>query len=145
TFPELDKVKTCLIVWKTHTDELRWQDKLKKELPQAKIDKVCIIQQDYQEERRNDIIYINSDDVDMKGKINNQQLNELLEKKYDLLIDLNSSTDVLSDFVVRNSHALCKVSMVKESDVTDIMIDGVTNENDLITQTIAILSKFKKC
>lgn len=144
-YPDINAMTSCLVVGCAAASGMEEYLKLlKKKLLQVKMDKICFLPEGYPELPVKDVIYIKEEELSFGGKILNEELPVLLDKEYDLLVDLTAESHVVVDYVLRNSLAKCKVGMRKEEPGLDIVIDGVSNTSDFINKLFVVLTKFKK-
>lgn len=143
-YPELTAVKSCLVVWSANDRQEEYLKSLRKKLPQAKWDKICFLPKGYQADFLRDVVYVKEEELGFGGKILNEELPVLLDKEYDLLVDLSEVTNVMLSYILTNSLAKCKAGMRKESFDADLMIDGVTGIPEFIDKLFEVLAKLKK-
>lgn len=98
----------------------------------------------YQGLQVDDVVYVKAEDVGFGGKIMNDKLFHVLEKPYDLLIDLTRESNVLVDYVLKNSQAKCKVGMEKEGFEADIVLKGISDPVVFIGELAKLLSDLKE-
>ncbi|MDR0982673.1 MAG: hypothetical protein LBM07_05465 [Culturomica sp.] len=143
-YPDLQNMKSCLIIWACNPEEVKWVKKIEDIFSPHILDKICVVgNENDRESKWQDIVYVNNEHVDMRGQINDEKLNYFLGRDYDLLLDLNRVPDILSDYLVRNSQANCKMSALKDTADIDIMIDDTEDELDFIEKAKSVLEKFK--
>ena len=143
-YPDVSALKSCLVVWCAHDRQEEHLKHLKKKLPQAKLDKIAFLPEGAQDLSSKDIVCIKEEALGFGGKILSERLPELLEKEYDLLVDLSEESNVMIDYILRNSQAKCKAGMKKENFDADLMIDSVSSIPEFIDKLFEVLVKIKK-
>lgn len=139
-FKNLKDLKKVMVLW-TDSPECRgWQKKLTESLKHVKIDKVCFIPQESNMLETDDLVALRNEDIGFGGKIQNERVLALMNREYDLAIDLTQVSNTYINYVLMNSKAACIVGMKKEGGVADIVIDGPTQPIDLISKLIEVLS-----
>ncbi|WP_294142102.1 hypothetical protein [uncultured Sanguibacteroides sp.] len=81
---------------------------------------------------------VNENSISYSGKFSDSKLKECIENAYDLWIDLSLKPNALSDYIVRNSKAKCKIGMGRNSFENDIIFEDV-NDIDTFTERISRL------
>ncbi len=144
-YPDLHAVKSCLAVWCANDRQEEYLKLLKKRLPQqVKLDKVCFLPEGGPASSWKDVVYVQEEELGFGGKILNEQLPALLDKEYDLLVDLSEESNVMVDYVLRNSLARCKAGMKKAGFDADLMIDSVSGIPEFIDKLFEVLARLKK-
>lgn len=142
--PDMKELKSCLIVWKADEKEGEWLKCLEEKLGKVEKDRVCFIPQGMEKIQADGVVYVKDEELKFGGKILNQQVPGILQKEYDLLIDLSEGGNVMLDYIVKNSRACCKAGMKKEGKNADIMVEGVADVTDFIGRLFIILTKLKR-
>lgn len=144
-YPDLHAVKNCLVVWCANDRQEEYLKHLKKKLPQqVKLDKICFLPEGCPVLSGRDVVYVKEEELGFGGKISNEQLPALLDKECDLLVDLSEESNVMLDYILRNSLAKCKVGMKKESFDADLMIDNVSGISEFIDKLFEVLARLKR-
>lgn len=143
-YNEIKSVKTCLVYWVADENQAIWLKMLNDRLGSAKIDKLCFIPENVEILVTDETVAVKNVDLGFGGKIQNDNLLRLMEKEYDLLIDLSMVNNVLADYVLRNSVAKCKVGMKREGFEADIVIDGVAGQTEFIEKMFEFLAGVRK-
>lgn len=139
-YKELKDLKKVLVLWTASPECIGWQKKLTESLKHVEIDKVCYIPQGTNMLETDDLVALRNEDIGFGGKIQNERVVDLMNREYDLAIDLTEVSNTLINYVLMNSKAACIVGMKKEGGVADIVIDGPAQPIDLISKLIEVLS-----
>ncbi|WP_251623248.1 DUF6913 domain-containing protein [Odoribacter lunatus] len=143
-YPEFDKISSCLVVWSANDQEGGCLKRLERKLLGVKPEKICVLPKEYQGLQLENVVYVKSEDINAKGRILNERLVDLLNKEFDLLIDLSEGEDALVDYVLKNSMAKCKAGRRRSAFEADLMIEGTVDVLDFIDKLFDVLVKFKK-
>ena len=92
-----------------------------------------------------EVTYFAPSDLGWRGKISNGRLTELLSEKFDVLIDLTTKSNVLTQYVLKNSEACCIVGKKGGTTMADIVLAGVSDEQDFAEKLLALLSEINGC
>lgn len=137
-------VKTGLVIWSADSRQAEWLERLSSGLKEVKFDRLCYIPPKEDISMPVDVLVLRNEDLGFGGKIQNSQLPEVLNRSYDVLVDLSTEPNVLLNYVLLNSRALCKIGMNREGGERDIMIDGVSTPLMFIDKLTEILSDIKE-
>lgn len=140
----LESMKHGLVFWVADEQETTWLNHLADKFPGLKTDKLCLIPDTGQKSAQEGVIFVRKEDLMFGGKIQNEGLKRVLSENYDILIDLSLVSDVMTDYILKNSQAVCKVGVPKENYEADIMLEGVADTADFIEKLYEVLSKLKK-
>lgn len=143
-YPVLESVKSCVVVWCAHEKEKVYLKEIARRLPGVKVEKICFLPEGMEALQPGQVTYVKDEELGFGGKIMNAPLEEMLAKKYDLLIDLSEGENVMVEYILKHSQAKCKAGRVKENFEADIMVDGVEDMSGFIEQLFVIMSKLKK-
>ena len=143
-YHELKDIKKYLVFWTADAEQDNWLKRLAEIFREAKMDKLCFVAADGEMRESTDQVIMKKEDLGFGGKIQNERLLELLERHYDLLIDLTPSSSVLGNYVLTNSRAKCIIGMKKDGGVGDLIIDGASGQMDFIEKLKTVLSEIKK-
>lgn len=143
-YPGTGALKSCLVVWCANDRQTDYLIQLEKKLPGIKLDKICFLPEGYQALQLDCVTYVKSEELGFGGKILNEQLPALLDKEFDLLVDLSEGPNVMIEYILKNSLAKCKVGMKKENFEADLMLDGVAGVPEFIDKLFEVLAKLKK-
>lgn len=143
-YKELAEVKSSVVFWSAEMPNIDiLLDKLSVLLGKNMM-KVCFIPDKVISVVPVNTLSLRNEDLGFGGKILNQELLKLLENRFDVLIDLSSTSTTLCDYVLKNIQASCKIGIEKEGFQNDIILVGVENENDFIVQLEQIWKNLKK-
>lgn len=143
-YRSLSSVKNVVVFWTAAEGEKTWLKKIRESFPGVKLDKLCFLPADYQGLLTDDVVYIRAEDLGFGGKIMNEKLFQVLEKPYDLFIDLTKESNVLIDYVLKSSMAVCKAGMPKENFEADIVLEGVNDPQEFLYGLVKLLSNLKE-
>lgn len=143
-YKELKDIKKCLVFWVTDPEERKWLKEVSAIFKGARIDRLCFVPAGVEILETDDTVVMRNEDLGFGGKIQNEKLLKILEKKYDLLIDLTPVSSVLGNYVLHNTQTMCIAGMKKENSEADLVIDGVNGPMDFIEKLANILSQIKK-
>ncbi|HBO27954.1 MULTISPECIES: DUF6913 domain-containing protein [Culturomica] len=143
-YSHMHTVKSGVVFWIAGGGEQPGLETIREKFPEVKMDKVCFLPANYQGLQVDDVVYVKAEDVGFGGKIMNDKLFHVLEKPYDLLIDLTRESNVLVDYVLKNSQAKCKVGMEKEGFEADIVLKGISDPVVFIGELAKLLSDLKE-
>lgn len=90
------------------------------------------------------ISYIKDSDINVMGNFNESKIANLLEKEYDILFDLRTSQDTISNYIRRNIKAKYIVGCSNDIDDLDIIINSSGNIEVFIENSINLLMKIQK-
>lgn len=143
-YHSLHWVKNGLVFWIGGSEEAAWLKAVREKFSGVKMDKICFIPPSYQGILTEDTTYIKTEDLAFGGKIMNDRLFQVLEKPYDLLIDLTTESNVLIDYILKNSRAKCKIGMPKDNFEADIVLEGSRDTVDFIGRISGMLADLKE-
>ncbi len=142
-YKNLSDVKSCLVCWTANANQLVWLKTLKSKMKDVEIERLCYISQGYEMIESDDMVCVRNENLGFGGKIQNDRLQAILAKKYDMLIDLSVKSNVMINYMVTTSQAKCKIGMKREGIDTDIVIDGGLEPLLFIENMFEILSRLK--
>lgn len=143
-YPELHAIKSAVVVWCAHENQDSLLKQLHRKLPQVKWEKICFLPEGYQTLQLDHVTYVKDEELGFGGKILNDSLSALLDRDFDLLVDLSEGQNVMVDYILKNSRAKCKAGMRKENFEADLMIDGAADAGDFIEKLFVVLAQLKK-
>lgn len=143
-YKDLKEIRRGLVFWTAEDGQSAWQKRLSVRMKEVKFDKLCFVPSGTEMLETDDMVTLCNEDLGFGGKIQNDRLHDILAKKYDLLIDLTSSSNVLINYVLTNSQAHCIAGMRKEGSVADIILDEVAGPADFIDKLSDILAEINK-
>lgn len=144
-YKPLGEIRNVLFFWTAGEEEETWQKQLVAHWKNVKVDKLCFVPVGIEVPEKEGTIVLKKDDLSFGGNVRNGRLHGILEKKYDLLVNLTSEGNALVDYVLMNTHAHCIVGRKREGAVADITIaDEGNDKGQFITKLIRILSDINK-
>lgn len=141
---EWAEIKKCLLLWVADGREPVWNKDVGRELSGKEVEKVCYVPKGVECPLQGTCLCVRDEDLGFGGKIMNAELSEMLNKKYELLIDLTSSRYVITDYIVKASLAGCKVGRLKDQKELDIVLEGTVAEKDFLANLHLLFSNLKK-
>ena len=114
---------------------------LKNSLPHVQLKQLCFVPLDRKVIEETDVVYFYHKELTWKGYLPNKQLGEMLSRKFDLLVDLTDRSNVLTQYVLKNSQACCIVGRKSKESFSDIMIDGVKDDSDFVMKLVTLLAE----
>jgi len=124
-YKPMKEIRKVLVFWVADPAQDRWLRKLSGIFAGAHIDKLCFVPEETEMPETGDVVTLRNEDLGFGGKIQNDRLTELLNKKYDLMVDLTMNSNALIDYVIRNTHAGCITGTKKTGAEADIVIQGI--------------------
>lgn len=140
TYMPMGELKTILVFWVSGSDDRPMLKQIHEHFPDLDIDWLCFLPDEVTRVKADDITYIKSDDLGMGKRAISRDLFHLLEKQYDLLLDLTGNRQLPTDYVLSKSQAKCKIGMEKGSDSDDILLAGVTDRMAFVEETAKFLT-----
>lgn len=137
-------IKSCLVFWSAGGDEKKCLQKLSENLKDVKLTKLCFVAEGMEVPASDETVILRNEDLGFGGKIQNERLHVLLTQKFDILVDLNTTSTALFNYVLTNTQASCIIGMKKEGAVADITIDGISDAADFIDKFTEILVHINK-
>ena len=140
SFYNLDTAKKCGVFWVADDVPVSSVDKVREAL--AKYMDVCLLafirQPKLNTEQIQDAIYLDSSGISYKGGFRDPRVQEILNRKEGLLIDLSLKPDVCGDYIVKSAKASCKIGYGTGHDID---FDGVRDIDDFIERLFKLLTK----
>ena len=140
SFYNLDTAKKCVVFWVADDVPVSSVDKVREAL--AKYMDVCLLafirQPKLNTEQIQDAIYLDSSGISYKGGFRDPRVQEILNRKEGLLIDLSLKPDVCGDYIVKSAKASCKIGYGTGH---DIAFAGVRDIDDFIERLFKLLTK----
>lgn len=140
-YKDKKEIKKCLVFWTMAPEQELWLEKTVVCFPGVKIDKLCFIPTGAGEVKTEGMVSMRKEDLGFGGKIQNPHLHHLLTQKYDLLLDLNLTSNALINYVLTNSQASCIMAMKKENGIADVVINGVSEPLQFIERASEMLAE----
>ena len=143
SFYNLDTAKKCIVFWVADDVPVASVNKVRGML--AKYMEVCLIafirQPKSNPEQMPDALYLDSSGISYKGKFNDLKVQEILDEKEALLIDLSLKPDVWGDYIVKYAKSSCKVGFNHYGTEHDIDFDEVRDIDDFMRRLFELLTK----
>ena len=140
SFYNLDTAKKCVVFWVADDVPVSSVDKVREAL--AKYMDVCLLafirQPKLNTEQIQDAIYLDSSGISYKGGFRDPRVQEILNRKEGLLIDLSLKPDMCGDYIVKSAKASCKIGYGTGHDID---FDGVRDIDDFIERLFKLLTK----
>ena len=140
SFYNLDTAKKCVVFWVADDVPVSSVDKVREAL--AKYMDVCLLafirKTKLNTEQIQDAIYLDSSAISYKGGFRDPRVQEILNRKEGLLIDLSLKPDVCGDYIVKSAKASCKIGYGTGHDID---FDGVRDIDDFIERLFKLLTK----
>ncbi len=143
-YPEWAEIKRCLLLWVADGREPNWNKDVARVLNGKQVEKICYVPKGVEGPLQGTCLCLRDEDLGFGGKITKAELSEILNKKYELLIDLTSSRYVITDYIVKACLAGCKVGRLKDQKELDIVLDGPETEKDFLISLHLLFSNLKK-
>lgn len=143
-YKNMQEVKKCLAFWKAHADQNKWIRHLKACFPGVRVELLCFAPDETEMSEMGNVAVMRNEDLGFGGKIQNKQLLDLLEQRYDLFVDLTMETTSLTNYVLTHTRSSCIAGMKKEGGKADIVIDDVSEPIQFISALKDILSEINK-
>ena len=89
-------------------------------------------------EQIQDAIYLDSSGISYRGEFRDPRVQEVVNRKEGLLIDLSLKPDVWGDYIVKSAKASCKVGYGTGHDID---FDGVRDIDDFMERLFKLLTK----
>lgn len=144
TYKDIKSIKSALVIWSACSEQANWLKKLAANFKDVEFDKLCYVQEKDGVSAPVDALALRNEDLGFGGKILNESLPAILAKRYDLLVDLSTESNVILNYVSLNSRALCKVGMGHEGGECDLVIKGVAEPLVFIDKLKEVLSEIKE-
>lgn len=136
-----EEIATCLLFYVAGAEPFEAKKVLKNSLPHVQLKQLCFVPLDRRVIEEADVVYYYHKELTWKGHIPNEQLGEMLSRKFDLLVDLTDRSNVLTQYVLKNSQACCIVGRKSKESFADIMIDGVKDDSDFVMKLVTLLAE----
>ena len=142
-YRNLKAIKTGLIFWTATPGQTEWLEAFSKGWEGVKFDKLCFVPAGVEIPETEDKVTLRNEDLGFWGKIRNDRLSALLNKEYDLLIDLNVSSAALINYVLTHTRAHCIAGWKKEGGIADIVVDGGNEPITFMNELSVLLADIK--
>ena len=140
SFYNLNTAKKCIVFWMADDTPISSVIKVREVL--AKHMEVCLLtfirRPELNPEQIQGAIYLDSSGLSCKGEFLDSRVQEVLNRKEGLLIDLSLKPDVWGNYIVRSAKASCKIGCGMRHDID---FDRVKNVDDLMDRLFKLLTK----
>lgn len=140
SFYNLDTAKQCIVFWVADDVPVSSVNKVREALVKhmdvcllafIRKPKLCL-------EQIQDAIYLDSSGISYKGEFRDSRVQELLNRKEGMLIDLSLNPDVWENYIVGVAKASCKIGYGMGHDID---FEGVKDIDDFIDRLFKLLTK----
>ena len=140
-YKEKEEVKTCLLFYVAGEEVEEAIEALQQGMPKTKFQRLCFIPSEREVLDRLDVIYYRQNELGWKGVFANARLEEVLSKKFDLLIDLTTNSNVFTQYVLKNSNAQCIISKNEADGFADIVVNEMKDEREFVKKLMVLLAE----
>lgn len=144
-YKNLKEMKSGLVFWTVASEQQQWLKAIAEKFPGIKFDKLCFVPDETEIPVAADIVTFRKEELGFGGKIQNEYLHALLDKEYDLLIDLTTAPGALINYVLTNTRAHCITGWKKGGGIADIVVEGGNEPLSFINELSILLAEIKKC
>lgn len=142
-FQNLETAKECTLFWVADDISREEVERFRKSLAKhMEVRLLSFIRQSKSVfERVGEALYFDESAILYGGKLRDTKLQEILERKSGLFIDLSLQPDALSDYVVQYAKAPCKVGMSREGITHDIVFANAPNTDVFADRLFKLFTK----
>ncbi len=142
-FQNLETVKECTLFWVADDISREEVERVRKLLAKhMRVHLLSFIRQSKSVfERVGEALYFDESAILYGGKLRDTKLQEILERKSGVFIDLSLQPDALSDYVVQYAKAPCKVGMSREGITHDIVFANAPNTDVFADRLFKLFTK----
>ena len=142
-FHNLETAKKCLLFWVADDVPVSSVSKIREALSKyMEVSLLAFIRRPkLNPERIPEALYLESSGISYKGKFNDLKVQEMLDKKDDLFIDLSLKPDVLGDYIVKNAKSACKIGFNRYGAEHDVDFEPIRDVDDFIRLLLKLLTK----
>ena len=140
SFYNLDTAKKCVVFWVAGDVPVSSVNKVREALAKhMDVGLLAFIRQPkLNTEQIQDAIYLDSSGISYRGEFRDPRVQEVVNRKEGLLIDLSLKPDVWGDYIVKSAKASCKVGYGTGHDID---FDGVRDIDDFMERLFKLLTK----
>lgn len=140
SFYNLDTAKKCVVFWVADDVSVSSVNKVREALAKhMDVGLLAFIRQPkLKPEQIEDAVYLDSSGISYKGGFRDPRVQEVLNRKEGLLIDLSLKPDVWGDYIVKSANVSCKIGYGMGHDID---FDGVRDIDDFMEQLFKLLTK----
>ena len=143
-YKELADMKVCLALATADAEGQRAVEGLAGRMKGVKVEGVYLAEGKEGTMEGADALVVRGGDFSFWGKLKNGRLQEVLDREYDLLVDLTAESSVLGRYVLAHSRAAFIAGRKKEGALADVVVAPTTDTADFVNQLIEILEHIKK-
>lgn len=143
-YKELADMKVCLALATADAEGQRAVEGLAGRMKGVKVEGVYLAEGKEGTIEGADALVVRGGDFSFWGKLKNGRLQEVLDREYDLLVDLTAESSVLGRYVLAHSRAAFIAGRKKEGALADVVVAPTTDTADFVNQLIEILEHIKK-
>ena len=143
-YKELADMKVCLALATADAEGQRAVEGLAGRMKGVKVEGVYLAEGKEGTIEGADALVVRGGDFSFWGKLKNGRLQEVLDREYDLLVDLTAESSVLGRYVLAHSRAAFIAGRKKDGALADVVVAPTTDTADFVNQLIEILEHIKK-
>ena len=143
-YKELADMKECLALATADAEGQRAVEGLAGRMKGVKVEGVYLAEGKEGTIEGADALVVRGGDFSFWGKLKNGRLQEVLDREYDLLVDLTAEGSVLGRYVLAHSRAAFIAGRKKEGAFADMVVAPTADTADFVNQLIEILEHIKK-
>ena len=143
-YKELADMKVCLALATADAEGQRAVEGLAGRMKGVKVEGVYLAEGKEGTIEGADALVVRGGDFSFWGKLKNGRLQEVLDREYDLLVDLTAESSVLGRYVLAHSRAAFIAGRKKEGAFADMVVAPTADTADFVNQLIEILEHIKK-
>lgn len=143
-YKELADMKVCLALVTADAEGQRAVEGLAGRMKGVKVEGVYLAEGKEGTMEEADALVVRGGDFSFWGKLKNGRLQEVLDREYDLLVDLTAESSVLGRYVLAHSRAAFIAGRKKEGTLADVVVAPTVDTADFVNQLIEILEHIKK-
>ena len=143
-YKELADMKVCLALVTADAEGQRAVEGLAGRMKGVKVEGVYLAEGKEGTIEGADALVVRGGDFSFWGKLKNGRLQEVLDREYDLLVDLTAESSVLGRYVLAHSRAAFIAGRKKEGTLADVVVAPTVDTADFVNQLIEILEHIKK-
>ena len=143
-YKELADMKVCLALVTADAEGQRAVEGLAGRMKGVKVEGMYLAEGKEGTMEGADALVVRGGDFSFWGKLKNGRLQEVLDREYDLLVDLTAESSVLGRYVLAHSRAAFIAGRKKEGAFADVVVAPTADTADFVNQLIEILEHIKK-
>lgn len=143
-YKELADMKVCLALATADAEGQRAVEGLAGRMKGVKVEGVYLAEGKEGTIEGADALVVRGGDFSFWGKLKNGRLQEVLDREYDLLVDLTAESSVLGRYVLAHSRAAFIAGRKKKGAFADVVVAPTADTADFVNQLIETLEHIKK-